>query len=87
MDCLIYRCGKQDEMYLYVRSDLKLDSLPEPLIKHVGKLTQVMTLSLSPERKLARVDVTQVLQKLAEAGYYLQMPPDGHIKGHLHFGD
>ena len=74
-------------MYLYVRSDLKPDTLPEALLKHVGKLTQVMSLSLRPERKLARVDVTQVLQKIAEVGYYLQMPPDGHIKAHLHFGD
>jgi uncharacterized protein YcgL (UPF0745 family) len=87
MDCVIFRCGKQDEMYLYVRSDMKLDTLPEPLLKRVGKLTQVMTLSLSAKRKLARVDVMLVLQKLAEAGYYLQMPPDGHIKAHLHFGD
>ena len=87
MDCLIYRCGKQDEMYLYVRADLKTETLPEPLLKRAGKLTQVMTLTLSSKRKLARVDVTQVLQKLAEVGYYLQMPPDGHLKAHLYFGD
>lgn len=87
MECIIYRCGKQDQMYLYLRSDLKPEVLPEPLLKRIGKLTQVMSLSLTPERKLARVDVTQVRQKLAEAGYYLQMPPGGHIKAHLYFGD
>ena len=87
MDCLIYRCGKQEEMYLYTRTDFKTDALPEALLKRTGKLTQVMTLSLTAERKLARVDVANVMQKLTEQGYYLQMPPDGHLHAHLHFGD
>ncbi len=87
MDCLIFRCSKQDEMYLYTRADFKTESLPEPLLKRIGKLTQVMALSLTSERKLARVDAAKVAQHLANEGYYLQMPPDGHIKAHLHFGD
>jgi len=28
-----------------------------------------------------------VLEKLAEPGYYIQMPPDGLLKANLHFGD
>lgn len=87
MDCLIYRCSKQDEMYLYARADLNTETLPEALLKHVGTLSQVMTLSLTAERKLARVDTAKVLQSLTEKGYYLQMPPDGHIRAPLHFGD
>lgn len=87
MDCLVYRCSKQDEMYLYVRSGFKIETLPEPLLKRAGRLTQVMSLTLNPQRKLARVDVGKVLEQLATNGYYLQLPPDGHIKAHLHFGD
>jgi uncharacterized protein YcgL (UPF0745 family) len=86
-DCVVYRCGKQDEMYLYLRAGVKPDDLPTALLRRVGKLTQVMQLSLAPGRKLARVDVDKVLEKLHEPGYYLQMPPQGHIKGNLYFGD
>ncbi len=30
---------------------------------------------LSPERKLAREDITKVLENLDNQGYHLQMPP------------
>ncbi|AXQ28658.1 YcgL domain-containing protein [Solimonas sp. K1W22B-7] len=86
-DCIVYRCGRQDEMYLYLRADLKPEDLPEALRRLTGKLTQAMQLSLAPERRLARVDVAQVLEKLAAPGYYIQMPPDGILKANLHFGD
>lgn len=86
-ECVIYRCGRQDEMYLYLRADLAPDTLPEALRRLTGKLTEAMRLSLSLERRLARVDVEQVLEKLAAQGYYIQMPPDGLLKANLHFGD
>lgn len=87
MDCVIYRCARQAEMYLYVRQDFPLDELPEVLRKRVGELTQVMELSLGPERKLARVDVSKVKEALQAQGFFLQMPPDGRITAHLHIGD
>ena len=34
-----------------------------------------MVLLLHPERKLARVNVTQVLNAIGEQGFFLQMPP------------
>ena len=34
-----------------------------------------MLILLSPEKRLARVDVNEVLTHLDEVGYYLQMPP------------
>ncbi|MBI2382471.1 MAG: YcgL domain-containing protein [Gammaproteobacteria bacterium] len=86
-DCLIYRCSKQDEMYLYVRAGVAVESLPPALRQLTGRLTQVMALSLGPQRKLARADVQKVMQQLESDGYYLQMPPEGHIKAHLDFGD
>lgn len=86
-DCVVYRCGRQDQMYLYLRADLKPEELPEALRRLTGKLMEAMRLSLSPDRQLARVDVAQVLEKLAAPGYYIQMPPDGLLKANLHFGD
>lgn len=85
--CTIYRCGKQEEMYLYLRADLQPEDLPEGLRRITGRLTQVMALQLTPERRLARVEAAAVLEKLAAVGYYLQMPPEGHLKAHLYFGD
>lgn len=84
--CAVYRCSKQMEMYLYLRPDLKPESLPPELLKRMGQLTHVMDIDLS-QRKLARVDAAKVAEKLAESGYYIQMPPNGHITGHLYFGD
>lgn len=87
VECVVYRCGKQDEMYLYLRADVEPKTLPEALLKRAGPLHPVMTLKLDRERRLARVDVEKVMERLATEGWFLQLPPDGHIKGHLHFGD
>lgn len=87
MNCLVYRCAKQDEMYLYLRSDMEPGELPEVLRKRTGMLTQVMELTLSAERKLARANVETVIEQLQAQGFYLQMPPNGLISQNLHFGD
>ena len=86
VNCKIYRCTKRDEMYLYVHEDKTTDELPEDLLKLVKNLIHVMDLELSPERKLARVDVMLVMKQLEEQGYFLQMPPDP-LKPDLHYGD
>jgi uncharacterized protein len=86
VNCKIYRCAKQDEMYLYIHSDKTSDDLPEELIKMVKELTHAMDLELTPERKLAREDVLVVMKNLEEKGYHLQMPPDP-LKPVLHQGD
>ncbi|NGY04715.1 YcgL domain-containing protein [Solimonas terrae] len=87
VECLVYRCARQPEMYLYVRAGLGHDQLPEALIARTGRLTEVMKLTLTPERKLARVDVGKVIEQLQASGYFLQMPPPEIINAHLHFGD
>lgn len=86
MRCTVYRCSKQDEMYLYLRADLQPEQLPEALRQRAGRLTQVMQLELGT-RRLARVDVDKVMEKIAADGYYLQMPPNGVIKAYTYEGD
>lgn len=85
--CTVYRCSKQDQMYLYLREGLDPKTLPPALLTRAGQLTRVMDVQLGPDRKLARVDVQRVVERLASDGWYLQLPPDGHIRAHLHFGD
>lgn len=80
MKCVIFRCSKKDEMYLYVpcQDDERalLNNLPEGLHKLTGRLEKVMELELSADRPLARARVTDVMEALAEKGFYLQMPPN-----------
>ncbi len=80
MRCVIFRCSKKQEMYLYVpyREDetALLQGLPAGLEKLTGRLEKVMELELTPERKLARARVEEVMAALLEKGFYLQSPPN-----------
>lgn len=80
MKCVIFRCSKKNEMYLYVPykedESALLDGLPGELGKLTGRLDKVMELELDPERKLARADTKQVITSLLEKGFYIQMPPN-----------
>lgn len=82
MNCEIYRSGKKAEMYLYVDPNVGLQGLPGALVQQFGKAEFVMTLELTPEKKLARADARQVLKSLQQQGYYLQMPPqaEGYLQ-------
>ena len=84
MKCVIFRCSKKDEMYLYVphkeAEDKLLSELPEDLKKLTGRLEKVMELDLFPERKLARAEAGDVMASLEEKGFYIQMPPNEVIR-------
>jgi uncharacterized protein YcgL (UPF0745 family) len=61
-------------MYLYVLKSDAWSACPSP----DGCLRQshhAFDLVLTPERKLAREDITVVLENLEKQGYHLQMPP------------
>lgn len=62
-------------MYLYVEKTTGLESVPDDLLSRFGQPELVMTLVLTPEKKLARADVKRVLAMIDEKGFYLQMPP------------
>ena len=87
IDCVVYRCARQPEMYLYLRTDVAPEKLPEELLRLTGRLTRVMELTLDPARKLARVDVTTVMARLESAGHFLQLPPANQINPHLNDSD
>ena len=84
MKCIIFRCSKKQEMYLYVpwQADEHklLADLPEALLGLTGKLDRLLELELSPDRKLARADVNQVMTALDEKGFYLQSPPNSLLR-------
>jgi len=75
LPCWIYKSPKKDEMYLYLAREDDFDCVPELLLRRFGEPSLVMELELHEERRLARAKVTEVMRRLREEGYYLQMPP------------
>ncbi len=73
--CTVYKSVKREGMYLYLEKSGSLDKVPESLLKVFGSPEFVMTLALTPERKLARVARDEVVQAVNEQGFFLQMPP------------
>jgi len=73
--CSIYKSPRKNEMYLYVLKADALKRVPEGLLQAFGAPQHVFDLLLTPERKLAREDIHQVLENLDKQGYHLQMPP------------
>jgi uncharacterized protein YcgL (UPF0745 family) len=73
--CKVYRSDRKTDTYLYLAADMTFDELPQTLRRTFGEPVFVMDLLLSPDRKLARVDVARVLNDLEEQGFSLQLPP------------
>ncbi len=73
--CSVYKSSKKQEMYLYVERKQAMQELPEGLLAVFGHPVHVLDLILTPEKKLARVEASKVLEGINEKGFYLQMPP------------
>ena len=81
VDCVIFKGHRQPDSYLYVRVESveaapDLERGPEALRELLGRLEEVMRLSLDEGRQLAQADVRQVMADLSEQGYFLQLPPE-----------
>ena len=75
LPCWIYASPRKDEMYLYLAREDDFDCVPVELLERFGPPRLVMTLELHGDRRLARADVEEVMTRLRDRGYYLQMPP------------
>jgi len=75
MQCAVYKGNKKTDHYLYVEKEGDFSRIPQALLDLLGELQLVISLELSPERKLAQADVVDVMTQLSEQGYYFQMPP------------
>jgi uncharacterized protein YcgL (UPF0745 family) len=62
-------------MYLYVTEEDGFDRIPPELLEQFGAPEFVIQLELHGDRKLAREDVTAVMNNLADHGFHLQLPP------------
>ncbi|MBF6647037.1 YcgL domain-containing protein [Methylobacter sp. BlB1] len=75
MQCFIYKSLKKEDLYLYIDKKDDFSKVPEMLFNSFGRMTFVMELELTPERKLAREDAGKVITSLKEKGFFVQMPP------------
>ena len=74
MQCYIYKSLKKDELYLYLDKKDDFSAIPDSLMQSFGRLSFVMALELTPERKLARENSEKVIESLKNQGFFVQMP-------------
>lgn len=71
----IFTGSRKPEAYLYVDKARGLADVPETLLSQFGETKAIMSMLLDDQRKLARASAAEVLAKIEEQGFYLQMPP------------
>ena len=71
----VYASARKSDTYLYMAETSALEELPDALQGLLGALRPVITLELTADKVLARTTGAEVLQKIADDGYYLQLPP------------
>ncbi|EIJ71362.1 YcgL domain-containing protein [Pasteurella bettyae] len=75
MLCAIYKSKKKEGMYLYVANRDHFNDVPSELRTAFGTPIFVMLFNLAGEKKLIHADKHEVMKKIQENGFYLQMPP------------
>jgi uncharacterized protein len=78
MQCFVYKSMRRAETYVYLRAADAFDALPGAIVEQLGNLAFVIEIDLSPQRKLARENVEEVMNNLVAQGYHLQFPPPVH---------
>lgn len=73
--CSVFKSSRKQDMYVYVERKPGCEVLPEGLSAVFGEPRHVLDMVLTPVKKLARANAREVLDKIAEQGFYLQMPP------------
>ena len=71
----IYKGSRRAETYLYVPGENDFERVPNDLLDALGALELVMEIEIDEQRKLARVDTGEVIRKVLDAGYFLQLAP------------
>jgi len=70
----IYKSLRKADAYLYLRDKDAFGLVPDVVREPLGILEFVMSVELTPGRKLARADAAIVRLNLVERGFYLQVP-------------
>lgn len=79
MECAVYKSLKKDETYVFIPTSTPLSDLPDELMKILGQAEMVMTLKLTPEKKMAIGTAATVMKSIDQQGFHLQMPKHPHL--------
>ena len=79
IECAVYKSQRKDETYVFIPTTESLSNLPETLLNVLGEAELVMTLKLTPEKKMARGTAKDILNSIEEQGFHLQMPENPQI--------
>lgn len=76
MNSYIYKSSQKNELYIYLANKDDFSNVPQALYDSMGKEPIfIMEVDLTPERKLAREDVSTVIKNLENQGFHVQIPP------------
>lgn len=79
MKCFVYKSPKKPDTYIFLCKKNEFGYIPKQLLDHFGTPEFALEFDLDEKRKLAFADAKQVLAKLGEQGYYLQLPPQNKL--------
>lgn len=74
--CYIYRSTNKENSYLYMDKENDFSILPEVLMKAFGQPIFVMKVLLDGKRQFVAGSATEIEQKIAKDGFFLQMLKD-----------
>ena len=75
MEVAVYRSSKKVDTYLLVPAAESLARVPEALFELFGEAIFSFQFTLGAERRLPRIDASELQTRLSSTGYYLQLPP------------
>lgn len=73
MLCAIYKSAKKNNTYLYLPKRDQFDAVPDALRQVFGKPIFLMMFNLAGNKPLANADKRDVIEKIQQQGFYLQM--------------
>ena len=75
MHAFVYKSLRKSDTYVYLAQRDGFDVLPTEVRAQLGALEFVLSVEVTAERRLARVDAAQLRDALQARGFHLQMPP------------
>ena len=79
IECEVHKSLKKDETYIFIESTSSLSELPDTLTNVLGQTELVMTLNLTPDKKMARGTAAEIMLSIEQQGFHLQMPENPQL--------
>jgi len=74
MLCAIYKSKRKPGCYLYISKRDDFSAVPDILMQSFGKPQFLMPFNLRGSKPLVHADKDEVMEKITQQGFYLQMP-------------